>query len=332
LHIANRVLIATTLSFAAVFAAPGLRAEALSSSVIALFPKNVGEFGYVDLKQARQLSWFSFFERQALPSKFEEFDEYLKSIQIDPKTQIDEVAWAIGATTAANSKSAPALDDFLGVALGQFDEQAVQSLYKSRKLKTVESRGYTFYACGNGTSRTGLYFLFVDSNTLAFGQQKSLEALIAVHSAEEENLLTNETLFPLINQANGEGVFWGVLNPAGTRAAIRQMVPEASQFPQSDKLLKTMKAMVLTVSGASTLDANFKMVSDSPDATTVVSQLLQAGLMFRRYQANQSNPDLAQLLNSVTVTPNGASLTVSISASNEQVTSLVARNLFFAKM
>src|SRR5450432_2057092 len=119
----NRILtvILAMLIFSAGLVAPSLRAESLSSSVIALFPKNVGEFGYVDLKQARQLSWFSFFKRQALPATFEEFEDYLKSVGIDPKTQIDQVAWAIGATTAHDSKSAPALDDLLGVALGNFD-------------------------------------------------------------------------------------------------------------------------------------------------------------------------------------------------------------------
>jgi hypothetical protein len=83
-------------------------------------------------------------------------------------------------------------------------------------------------------------------------------------------------MFPLIQQANGEGIFWGVLNSAGTRTAIRQLVPEASQFPESGKFLARMKAPIVSVKGTSSRDADFPMISDSPQATTILSQLINA--------------------------------------------------------
>jgi hypothetical protein len=248
---------------------------------------------------------------------------------IDPNTQVQQAAWALGVNEPDDSRDvAPGSDDILGVALGDFDPESVQALYKSRKLATSEVRGYTLYACGNGASCSGMFFLFLDSNTLAFGRRGFLERMLAVRSGEEEGVLANQAMFPLIQQANGEGIFWGVLNPEGTRMAIRQLVPEASQFPESGKLLARMKALVVTIRGTSSMDADVQMISDSPQATTILSQILQAGLVVRRYEASQGNSALAQILDSIEVAPNGNHLDISFSISNDQANLLIAHNLF----
>jgi hypothetical protein len=141
--------------------APMLRAESLDSSVIGLFPKNVAEVGYADLQHARRLSWFAQFKQQALPASYVEFEQFLKSSGIDPNTQVQQVAGALGVSSPDDSRDvASGSDDILGVALGDFDPESVQALYKSRKLATSEVRGYTLYACGNGASCSGMFFCF----------------------------------------------------------------------------------------------------------------------------------------------------------------------------
>jgi hypothetical protein len=313
--------------------APTVRADSLDANIVGLLPKNVAEVGYADLERARQLSWFAQFKQQALPASYVEFEQFLKSSHIDPNTQIRQVAWAMGIGAPDESRDiAPATDDILGVALGDFDPESVRSLYKSRKLATSELRGYALYACGNGASCSGMFFLFLDTNTMAFGRRESLERMLAVRSGEEESVLANQSTFPLIQQANGEGIFWGVLNPAGTRMAIRQLVPEASQFRESGKLLARMKALVVTIKGTSSMDADFQMVSDSPLATTLLSQLLQAGLVVRRYEASRTKSALAPILDSIQVAPYGNTLDVSFSISNEQANLLIASNLFSMKL
>src|SRR2546429_3684178 len=47
--------------------------------------------------------------------------------------------------------------------------------------------------------------------------------------------LFRSRLFPLINEANGSGVVWAVLNPAYTRLAMQQLAPEVGQFPEADR-------------------------------------------------------------------------------------------------
>ncbi len=55
-------LLASTLAMARPTPAGGVGAD-----TIALFPKNTGELGYVDLKTARTMKWFPALQEQILP-------------------------------------------------------------------------------------------------------------------------------------------------------------------------------------------------------------------------------------------------------------------------
>jgi len=59
---------------------------------------------------------------------------------------------------------------------------------------------------------------------------------------------------------------------------------------------------------------------------------LQAGFLYKRYQAQQNNPDLAQLIDGTRITPAGDRVELRLSLSDEQMTSLIKRNTFGFKM
>src|ERR1700704_1371102 len=67
----------------------------LAADTIALFPKEIGEFAYADLKKARSLSWFPQLREQMLPDRFRQFEKFLASAGVDPNTQVDELAWGL---------------------------------------------------------------------------------------------------------------------------------------------------------------------------------------------------------------------------------------------
>src|SRR5258708_7465967 len=71
------------------------RAGRLGADIIALFPKEVGEFAYADLKKARTLKWFPQLREQMLPDRFRQFEKFLASAGVDPNTQVDELAWGL---------------------------------------------------------------------------------------------------------------------------------------------------------------------------------------------------------------------------------------------
>ena len=62
------VAMVLALSFAS---AKPARAGRLAADTIALFPKDIGEFAYADLKKARTLKWFPQLQEQMLPGSLQ---------------------------------------------------------------------------------------------------------------------------------------------------------------------------------------------------------------------------------------------------------------------
>ena len=105
-------------------------------------------------------------------------------------------------------------------------------------------------------------------------------------------MLTNDKIFPLINEANGSGLIWAVhLDKNSTHLAMQQLLPQAQQFHR--RLPRSSAAfmqMTIAISADSGVDAKFQAVCDSVDDANLLGAAMQAGVMYRRYQEAQSNP------------------------------------------
>jgi hypothetical protein len=180
-----RCLFAASILVALCFIMPKpAHAGRLAADTIALFPKEIGEFAYADLKKARSLSWFPQLQEQLLPDRFKQFERFLASAGIDPNSQVEELAWGLvpegvtAKTGATGSDAVPTGEEIVGVALGNFNPSSAESYFKQQKLPTFKARGYTLYAFGSGAGPTDLFFLFIDSSTAAFRHRKLLEKMI----------------------------------------------------------------------------------------------------------------------------------------------------------
>jgi len=257
---------------------------------------------------------------------------------VDPNSQVEELAWGLVAeglsskTAGTGSSAVPTGEEVVGVALGNYNPGSTEAYFKQQKLPTFKARGYTLYSFGSGSGASDLFFFFIDSNTAAFGHRAILEKMVEVRFGAEEGLLTNDRLFPLINEANGSGVVWAVLNPAYTRLAMQQLAPEVQQFPEAAKLVARMQNLIINVDASSGIDGKFQAVCGSTEDANTLGQLLQAGFLYKRYQAQKENPELADLLDQARIVPAGDRVTLRMSLSDDQMTSLIRKNTFALKM
>jgi hypothetical protein len=272
-----------------------------------------------------------------LPERFKQFEKFLASAGVDPNTQVQELVWGLVANApdakdpAAKASDVPTSEEIVGIALGNYNPDSTEAYFKQQKLATSKSGGYTLYAFGSGSGPNDLFFFFLDSNKAAFGQRQQLERMIDVHFGREEGLLRNEKLFNLINEVNGSGVVWAVLDSAYTRLAMGQLAPEVQQFPEAAKLIQHMQSMLITATASSGLDGKFQAICGSPQDANTLSQLMAAGLLYKKYQA-KDNPDLGQLLDQTNVTPSGDRVVIRMNVSDDQMTSLIRHNTFAFKM
>lgn len=313
-------------------------AQRVGADTIALFPKGVGEFAYANLKQARSQKWFAQLQEQMLPERFRQFEKFLASAGVDPNSQVEELAWGLVAegvtakTEGTGSSAVPTGEEIVGVAMGNYNPESTEAYFKAQKLPTFKSHGFTMYAFGSGAGASDLFFLFIDSNTAAFGHRSELEKMLDVRYGGAEGLLRNEKMYSLINEANGSGVVWAVLNPAYTRLAMQQLAPQIQQFPEAAKLVTRMQNLILNIQASGGIDGKFQAVCGSTDDANTLAQLMQLAIAYQQYQAKQSNADLADLLGQAQVNPAGDRLVVRLALSDDQMTTLIKKNTFALKM
>ena len=312
------------------------RAGRVGEETIALFPKETGEFGYADLQKARTVKWFPQLEQQVLPERFKQFQKFLASAGVDPNSQVNELAWGLvpsnADASAPGSTAVPTGEEIVGIALGNFNPDNTEAYFKQQKLTTAKSHGFTLFPFGTGSDASDLCFVFFDTNKAAFGSRARVEKMIEIRFGGEQGLLYNDTLFPLINEANGSSAVWLVLDSAYTRLAMQQLAPELQQFPEAAKLASHMKNTIINVNAESDVDGKFQAVCGSTEDANTLVQLLQLGLMYKQYQSKNDNPDLAQLLGQAKIAPSGDRVVVRMTLSEEQMSTLIRNNSFALKM
>jgi hypothetical protein len=312
-------------------------AQRVGPDTISLFPKNIGEFAYANLKQARSEKWFPSLQEQMLPERFRQFEKFLASAGVDPNSQVEELVWGLIAegvtakTEGTGSSAVPTGEEIVGVALGNYNPGNTEAYFKAQKLPTFKSHGFTMYAFGGGAGSSDLFFLFLDASTAAFGHRSELENMLEVRYGGAEGLLRNEKMFSLINEANGSGMVWAVLNPAYTRLAMQQLAPQVSQFPEAAKLVTRMQNLILNIQGGSGVDGKFQAICGSVEDANTLGQLMQLAFAYQQYQAKQQNPELSDLLGQAQVTPTGDRVVLRLTLTDDQMTSLIKKNTFALK-
>ena len=337
-----RMAAAVAMLTAALVSAQIAAAQRVGPDTIALFPKNVGEFAYANLKQARSEKWFPQLQEQLLPERFRQFEKFLASAGVDPNSQVEELVWGLVAegvtdkTSGVGSDAVPTGEEVAGIALGNFNPRSTEAYFKAQKLPTYSSHSFTMYAFGSGAGPSDLFFMFLDSNTAAFGHRTVLDKMLDIRYGGAEGLLRNDKMFSLINEANGSGVVWAVLNPAYTRLAMHQLAPQISQFPEASKLVTRMQNLLINIQAGSGIDGKFQAICGSTDDANTLAQLLQLAMVYQQYQAKQGgqtqNADLVDLLAQAQVNPTGNRVVLHLALTDDQMTSLIRKNTFALKM
>jgi hypothetical protein len=319
------VLLASALSSVA-------HAGSLTTEVVGIFPRDAAEFAFADLRQARSLAWFPQLQRQVLPDQLRQFEQLLASPGMDRDSRIEELAWAVVPSRSqaqpSEGSGAPNGDETVVVALGQFSPESTNAYFKAQKRTVVEVRNYFLYSLSGSSGDGGLFFCFVDSTVAVLGGRKELERVIGILHGEEESLLSNSDLAPLISQADRHSVVWGVLSAPGAQKEMKELLPLVEQFPQAQQLLSKVRAFTIEIDAGTGFESRFDAVCESSDDADILGALLQADLRYQASQAGNSNQDVTSFLGQAKVWPLGDRLDVTLDLTDNQVVSLLQRGAF----
>lgn len=310
---------------------PVARAGSPTPEVVSVFPRDAAAFAFVDLQQARSLAWFPELQKRVLPDQLRQFEQLLASPEMDRHSLVEEMAWAVVSSGSQVQPSqggdAPTDDETIIVALGQFSPESISSYFKAHKRSVLQERNYSLYPL-SGAGDGGLFFCFVDSTEAVLAGRKELERVIGILSNEEQSLLSNTDIAPLILQSNGRSVLWAVLSAPRARQEMQELVPLVEEFPQAQQLLSKVRAVTLEIEAGSGIQSVFDAVCTSSDVAKTFAVLLQADLRYQASQAAKSSQDVTAFLDQAEVDPSGDSLDVTLHLTDDQVVGLLQNGTF----
>jgi hypothetical protein len=312
---------------------PVARAGSLTTEAVSIFPANTTEFGFTDLQQARALSWFPALRSQVLPAQLWQFEQLLASPGMDPDSHVEGVAWGVvssAAQQAPPSQGASAGGEMFVVALGQFSPESTDAYFRSTKLTVVKVRDYPLYPV-SGSGSGDLFFSFMNSTVAVLGGRKELERVIGIRYGEEQSLLSNAELAPLIAEANGRSIVWGILNASSAQAEMEKIAPVVNAFPQSQALLSELRAFTLEIDADAAIRSRFEAVCASSGDADTFATLLRADQQYQRSAAGNTNQDMSGLLEQATVASSGDRLDVTLDLTDDQVAGLFQHNGFLTR-
>ncbi|MHB8526274.1 MAG: hypothetical protein ACYDD2_08980 [Candidatus Acidiferrales bacterium] len=281
-------------------------ADTLDASVAQIFPKQVTEIGYLDMKNARGQPWFAIAEQNLLPLRFRKLQFFLSAAGLNTDTQVSSLAWGTLPATKTHGEG------IAGVAFGHFSPGTVEDYFRRHNLPTAEWRGLRLLDIGAGEASNDLFLVFLDPETAVFGQRAALEQLLAVHFQGNENLAQNSELYALVQGARQSSLAWAVWNKDYSRAALQQLLPQAAQIPQAAALLGRIQSMEFDVTNQISLSAQSEIVCSSPADAVTLAALLQAGIVYREHESAQSGSQPSNVFDRIRVSANGPRVKIEI--------------------
>lgn len=303
------------------------RAHSFVSNWLAFFPSDVSEFGYVDLSEARSFS--SYLQIRAQPASVNSLEQFLSLPMMGEGSEVDEAIWAVASREDRAQQSEVASGRIMGLAFGHFHPETVAAFLSDRMVPSENLGEYTVYPTvdfdhdpayappADGT----IWFVFLDSNTVAFGSRGLLQRMLSAHEGNEADLSENVTMLALIDRAETDGIFWGVFDADATRTVIRQLVPKVTAFSGASQLIGTLSTLQVNIDASfpSSLEINLQAEAGSPSVAWSIAQLLARATQQRSQAAKDDNPDLADFLNTARIYSIGSHVLITLTPTNDQV-------------
>ncbi len=315
-----RTILALLALLSATAGARSAAAQSLSTTTMALYPKEAGEIAYADLRSLRQSPHYARLHTQVLPERVRLLEQFATGLGIDFETQAQQLSWAVIPGEAEGAV------ELVSIAEGNFSPATVLERAKANKLATREVGGQTLISVGKNERGQMFVLTFTDPTTLVFGAEAAVEALLKRRAAGQSAAFENPLLSPLIKEVNGKHPVWTVMDRRFAVVAIRQMAPSIAARPEMDVLLANLNAAVATMTLTKDLVSEADLLSKGAMEAQLFAAVIQGGLSLAAIQAASSNPDLAQALRSASISVNNDRVEAKLNLQENQVTALLANN------
>jgi hypothetical protein len=302
----SAVLIRAVSVIWSVLSVPGLLcAQQAARAGLAIFPADTQQVAYSNFAQLRFSPDYPQFRQHVLYQQFRGFQEFLRSVGVDPEKDVDEVmlGWR------GESVSGPGS---FGVAAGRFEPDKVRGFFTKTQLPVQSYAGFDLLAFGSGADSADTFFTFLDSSLAAFGRLHDLKALLDVREGSADALDTNQTFRSYEAELEETAPQWGILTgKAAANVAAPWLAGGKKNTIDMTAFLQPVQAVLYRVDWDGGFTAHIAVVSKTAESAAGLYQLLNVLKSAPVFSSSGGGP--ASLLQNLDARVNGSRLELSAS-------------------
>jgi len=295
-------------------------AQSLSNATIALYPPEAGELAFADLHTLRESPHYRMIHDSYFPARLRQLETQALSMGVDFEAQAQQLSWAYLVSPSGGI-------EMISVAEGNFAPSTVAERARALRLPSFEVAGMHVIGMGENEAGQAFALAFPDPSKLVFGTRDQVEAMLNRASTGAPGFLQNQTLAPLLTEANGRSTIWSVMDQRFAALEVRNAAPDAANRPEAQTLLNNLRAAVARATLGNDLTASASFLCTDASQAALLAAVAQAGFaLYATAEANQ-NPDLSSALHAAVVQQSGDRVELNISLTQSQISTLLAHSL-----
>jgi hypothetical protein len=314
-----RTIAVAVLTTGLVFSTPDAHGAQLLNDAKAAIPRDVQQIIVVDYRAMQNSSAAMSLKDRVMPPELKRLETALTTSGLKVDADTDALAFASFQVPGPDAK-APNQTLTVGIAQGQFHNQAIMAGFTKSKTKPEALRNNSIYPMGS----TGMSVVFLNQTTMVFGDKNAIKASLDARDGLAPNFLMDGDMVNEMIVVDTHAI-WSLLNDKGTQAMMKSVLGQASQLADYDTVKNRMKNSHYTMDFSN--GVRFDMAVNMSDTLTAAtcSTLMKGVALLKK---TQGSPLEKTALDSTTIDSSAGVLTVDYSSSDSQFSTLLTSPLF----
>ena len=294
--------------------APLANAAQLSGDARSSIPENVQQIIVVDYKSMQGSPVAMQLKDRVLPPELKRLESALRQSGLKVDRDTDTLAFA-----AFRAKGAQGTR-ILGVAQGQFQNQAILANFTKAKVKPLMLRNNSVYPMGTA----GMSVVFLNQTTMIFGDRDAVRAALDARDGLQPSFLANGEMMGEMAIVDSRPI-WSLLDQHGTQTMMKSVLGEASQLADYDTVKNRMKSARYTMDFGNGVKFDMAVVMSDTITAATAATLMKGVVLLKK---TSGSPTEKSALDETSIDSNSGTLTVDYSSSDNQFASLLSSPLF----
>ena len=294
--------------------ATAANAAQLSVDARSSIPKDVQQIIVVDYKAMQGSPAAMQLKDRVLPPELKRLETALKTSGLKVDQDAETLAFAAFRASGGDGTR------IVGIAQGQFHNQAILAGFAKNKTKPTVLRHNDIYPMGSA----GMSVVFLNQTTMVFGDREAVKAALDARDGIAPNFLQNSDMMNEMASVDSRPV-WSLLDQKGTQTMMKSVLGEASQLADYDTVKARMKSARYTMDFGNGVKFNMSVVmSDTITAATAATLMKGVAIM----KKTGGSPLEKSAMDDTHIDSNSGTLTVDFSSSDSQFAGLLNSPLF----